>query len=171
MNSIQKNRLKDQAFKVWGIICTLIGLILLAVFIGDILIDGKKHLTEKYPHVSQIVEEKVISITSTNTGYKITTNRAIHFSEIIVLALNYSKPITLQGIENYIIPHERANPKKDRIQLKNTNFLVEDGLYVCGSIAGLRSQFAIAAGSGATVATDILTLWNDKIPTKIHDKA
>ena len=40
MNSIQKNRLKDQAFKAWGIFCTLIGLVLLFVFIGDILIDG-----------------------------------------------------------------------------------------------------------------------------------
>jgi len=40
MNSIQKNRLKDQLFKFWGIACTLFGLILLVVFIGDILIDG-----------------------------------------------------------------------------------------------------------------------------------
>ena len=40
MNNIQKNRLKDQAFKAWGIFCTLIGLVLLTVFIGDILIDG-----------------------------------------------------------------------------------------------------------------------------------
>ncbi|MGB0896202.1 MAG: phosphate ABC transporter permease PstA [Flavobacteriaceae bacterium] len=40
MTNIQKNRLKDQIFKVWGIGCTLFGLILLAIFIGDILIDG-----------------------------------------------------------------------------------------------------------------------------------
>ncbi len=40
MNSIQKNRVKDQIFKYWGIFCTAIGLVLLSVFIGDILIDG-----------------------------------------------------------------------------------------------------------------------------------
>ncbi len=40
MNNIRKNRLKDQAFKVWGIFCTLLGLVLLAVFIGNILVDG-----------------------------------------------------------------------------------------------------------------------------------
>jgi len=40
MNNIKKNRLKDQLFKFWGIFCTLIGLVLLTVFIGDILIDG-----------------------------------------------------------------------------------------------------------------------------------
>jgi len=40
MNSIQKNRLKDQLFKIWGIACTLFALAILAFFIGDILIDG-----------------------------------------------------------------------------------------------------------------------------------
>lgn len=40
MNNIRKNRLKDQMFKFWGIFCTLIGLVLLVIFIGDILIDG-----------------------------------------------------------------------------------------------------------------------------------
>ncbi len=40
MNNIRKNRLKDQAFKIWGIACTLLGLVLLAVFIGNIFIDG-----------------------------------------------------------------------------------------------------------------------------------
>ncbi|MBP8792260.1 MAG: phosphate ABC transporter permease PstA [Lutibacter sp.] len=40
MNSIQKNRLKDQLFKFWGIACTLFGLIVLVFFIGNILIDG-----------------------------------------------------------------------------------------------------------------------------------
>ena len=44
MNSIQKNRLKDQAFKYWGIFCTLIGLVLLVLFIGDILIDGIRRI-------------------------------------------------------------------------------------------------------------------------------
>lgn len=40
MNNIKKNRLLDQAFKFWGIACTFLGLILLAIFIGSILIDG-----------------------------------------------------------------------------------------------------------------------------------
>ena len=44
MNNIQKNRLKDNLFKYWGIFCTIIGLVLLAVFIGDILIDGLRRI-------------------------------------------------------------------------------------------------------------------------------
>ena len=37
-----------------------------------------------------------------------------------------------------------------------------------GTLAGLRSQLMIAAGSGAAVATDIMTLWNDNTPVQIH---
>lgn len=44
MNSIQKNRLKDRLFKYWGIACTLFGLVLLTIFIGDILIDGIRRI-------------------------------------------------------------------------------------------------------------------------------
>lgn len=44
MNNIQKNRLKDQIFKIWGIACTLFGLVILFFFIGDILIDGIKRI-------------------------------------------------------------------------------------------------------------------------------
>lgn len=40
MTNAQKNRLKDQVFKFWGIACTLIGLVMLVIFIGGILIDG-----------------------------------------------------------------------------------------------------------------------------------
>ena len=44
MNNIKKNRLKDQLFMGWGIACTLLGLVLLAIFIGSILIDGLQRI-------------------------------------------------------------------------------------------------------------------------------
>ena len=44
MNNIRKNRWKDQAFKVWGIACTLLGLVLLAIFIGSIIVDGVQRI-------------------------------------------------------------------------------------------------------------------------------
>ena len=47
--------------------------------------------------------------------------------------------------------------------------MVKPGIYVVGTLAGLRSQLMIAAGSGAAVATDIMTLWNDNTPVQIHD--
>ena len=137
---------------------------------SEILADGQQHLSEKYPHITQIQNEKVIAVASSEAGYRVTTNKLIYFSKIVVFALNYSRPLTIKGLEDFVIPHKRANPKKDRIQLKNESFLIKEGLYVCGTIAGIRSQFAIAAGSGATVATDILTRWNDGVHTKVHDK-
>ena len=70
---------------------------------------------------------------------------------------------------HFVEPHKNLPPKKGRIQLKNTNHKVADNIYVAGVLAGWRSQFAIAAGSGTQVATDILTLWNNGNTTMIHD--
>ncbi|MEX0997644.1 MAG: phosphate ABC transporter permease PstA [Flavobacteriaceae bacterium] len=44
MNNITKNRIKDKLFRIWGIACTLVGLVLLAIFIGSILIDGLQRI-------------------------------------------------------------------------------------------------------------------------------
>ena len=136
----------------------------------NILTSGKKQLKALYPHISQIDNEKVLSVEETDLGYIIKTNKKIYTSKIVVLALNYSKPFTLKGFDEFLIPHKKSNPKKDRIQLKNNDHFIKKGLYCCGTIAGHRSQFAIAAGSGAALATDILTFWNDGNHTKVHDK-
>ncbi len=136
----------------------------------DILQTGKDQLYELYPHVNQINGEKVEAVLDDQNGYKVITNKKVYFTKNVVIALNYAKPFSIVGLEQYVEKHSRANPMKDRIQLRNFNHLIKDGLYVCGTIAGWRSQFAIAAGSGASVATDILTLWNDNIATKVHDK-
>lgn len=44
MNRIQRNRAKDKVFKVWAIACTFLGLVLLAIFIGSILVDGLQRI-------------------------------------------------------------------------------------------------------------------------------
>lgn len=137
---------------------------------SNILLQGKEQLTNQYPHVSQIEKEKVIAVLDSEEGYKVITNKNEYFSKKVVIALNYSKPFEIAGLEQFIEPHMRANVMKDRVQLRNFNYLIKKGLYVCGTLSGLRSQFAIAAGSGASVATDILTVWNSNIPTKVHDK-
>jgi thioredoxin reductase len=138
----------------------------------DVLSEGKEHLKNTYPEVVQVEKEKVIEVLDLeeNKGYKVVTNKNTYHTKNVVIALNYAKPFEIIGLEQYIERHSRANPMKDRIQLRNFNHLIKEGLYVCGTLAGWRSQFAIAAGSGASVATDILTAWNDQIPTKVHDK-
>jgi thioredoxin reductase len=136
----------------------------------DILKNGRNQLRELYSHIFQIENEKVVEVEKMENGFQVTTNKEAYFSKNVVIALNYSKPFLIRGLEQYVIPHQKANPSKDRIQLKNSDFLIDKGLYVCGTIAGHRSQFAIAAGTGAIVATEILTLWNNGVPTKVHDK-
>ena len=137
---------------------------------SDILTQGKEQLKNQYSQVSQIENEKVIAVLDAKNGYKIITNKNEYYSTSVVIALNYAKPFEIAGLEQYIEPHMRANVMKDRIQLRNFNHVIKKNLYVCGTLAGWRSQFAIAAGSGASVATDILTEWNNNIPTKVHDK-
>ncbi|MGQ0828266.1 MAG: phosphate ABC transporter permease PstA [Bacteroidota bacterium] len=48
MNSATKNRIKDNAFKYFGIACTLFGLLMLAIFIGNILIEGFSRIDWKF---------------------------------------------------------------------------------------------------------------------------
>lgn len=137
---------------------------------SDILNDGKQHLKNLYPHITQIETEKVSALEKYPEGFTITTNKNTYTSKIVVVAVGYTSLMTIKGLETYIEPHPRAALEKDRIWLKNTDHLIEKNLYVAGTLAGWRSQFAMACGSGSHVATDILTLWNGGKHTKIHDK-
>jgi len=137
---------------------------------SNVLAAGKNQLTTNYPNITQIEGEKVISITIQNHFHIVKTIKNEYKTQVIVLALNYAKPFIIKGLEAYLEPHQRAKASKDRIQLRNKNYLITKGVYVCGTLSGCRSQFAIAAGSGASVATDILTLWNNGAHSQVHDK-
>lgn len=135
-----------------------------------ILDDGIEQLRSLYPHVTQISKEKVLAITKSDNCFTVSTNKQIYTSKLLVMAVGYTNLLTIKGLESYIETHPRALVEKERIWLKNTNHLITEGLYVAGTLAGWRSQFAIASGSGAQVATDILTLWNDGQDAQVHDK-
>lgn len=131
---------------------------------------GKNQLSNLYPHVEQIEDEKVLNILRTAEGFSIKTNKTSYSAKLVVIAVGYTNLMSIKGLEVFIEPHPRADAEKGHIWLKNDNHVIENGLYVAGTLAGWRSQFAIASGSGAQVATDILTLWNDGNHTKVHDK-
>ncbi len=137
---------------------------------AEILKSGKQQLASQYPHVTQIEKEKVSEIIQTETGFRVLTNKSSYTAKCVVIAVGYTNLINIKGLESYIEPHPRAVIEKERIWLKNTDHKIKEGLYVAGTLAGWRSQFAIASGSGAQVATDILTLWNNGAHTKVHDK-
>lgn len=136
----------------------------------SILDNGKKQLANLYPHVIQIESEKVMEIYKSEEHFTIITNKSTYTSRLVVVAVGYTNLMNIKGLENFIEPHPRSVAAKERIWLKNDNHLIEKGLYVAGTLAGGRSQFAIASGSGAQVATDILTLWNGGIDSQVHDK-
>lgn len=135
---------------------------------SSILERGKKHLSDLYPHVDQIESEKVLSIESNKQFILIRTNKKSYKTKIVVIAIG-PKNFAIKGLEKYVELHQNIPPEKQRTQLKNTNHLVTNNIYVAGVLAGLRSQYAIAAGSGTSVATDIMCNWNDGKPVKIHD--
>lgn len=135
----------------------------------QILEEGVLHLEEQYPEIEQIGKEKVKEILQLDESFRVVTNKNSYDTEIVVIATGYNSPFRIEGLENEVIPHQKAKVSKERIQLKNKDHLVKPGIYVAGSLAGWRSQFAIACGSGASVATDILSLWNGE-HTKVHDK-
>ncbi len=136
----------------------------------DLLKEGSKHLSELYPELAQLKREKVTEVIEIEDGFRVITNKADYTTKILVVAVGYTSPMRIKGLEDYIIPHKKAKPEKNRIQLKNEDHLVKPGLYVAGTLAGWRSQYSIASGSGAAVATDILTVWNKGEHTKVHDK-
>lgn len=136
----------------------------------DLLEDGLTQLFNLYPEVLQIDKEKAEQITEIDLGYSVTTNKNTYTTKRVVIAVGYTNLLTISGLENYVKPHPKAAIEKDRIWLENTDHLIKHNLYVAGTLAGWRSQFAIASGSGAHVGTDILTLWNNGKHTKVHDK-
>lgn len=135
----------------------------------EILATGHEQLQDSYPDVEQIHREKIKEIESLEDGFLVVSNKKTYSASIVVVAVGYNNLARIKGLERFVVPHQKAKPVKNRIQLKNDDHLVAPGFYVAGTLAGWRSQFSIACGSGASVATDILSLWNGE-HTKIHDK-
>lgn len=136
---------------------------------SELLSESKDHLSKMYPHIEQIEGEKVIEIQEQLSHFNVITNKNSYTAKIIVVGIGSANTFAIEGLLHYVEPHLKSLVEKERIQLKNTDHKVAEGIYVIGTLAGWRSQLAIAAGSGAAVATDILTLWNNGVQTHSHD--
>ncbi|WPR72026.1 FAD-dependent oxidoreductase [Flavobacterium sp. NG2] len=136
---------------------------------ANLLETSTKHLADTYPHITQIPDEKVIKIEGESPDFTVFTNKNSYKTKSIIVGIGSANTFNIEGLMQYVETHQKALPAKQRIQLKNIDHKVADGIYVIGTLAGWRSQLAIAAGSGAAVATDLLTLWNDGIQTHSHD--
>jgi thioredoxin reductase len=136
---------------------------------SELLTESLEQLQNLYPHVEQIENEKVLKIEGEHPNFNVITNKSSYQTKNIVVGIGSANTFAIEGLMHYVEPHKKAIAEKQRIQLKNDDHKVTEGIYVAGTLAGHRSQLAIAAGSGAAVATDILTLWNDGISSQAHD--
>jgi NADH dehydrogenase FAD-containing subunit len=136
---------------------------------SELLTESIEHLKNQYAHIDQIEGEKVLKIEGEAGNFTVVTNKKSYSSKIVVIGIGAGNPFTIEGLEEYVVPQQKTIPEKNRIQLKNTDHKVTEGVYVTGTLAGWRSQLSIASGSGAAVATDILTLWNNGVHVQVHD--
>ncbi len=136
---------------------------------SELLTESTEHLQQLYPHITQVDGEKVLKVAGEFPNFIVTTNKNSYQTKCIVVAIGYSNTFDIEGLMHFVEAHKKAITEKQRIQLKNEDHKVAEGIYVVGTLAGWRSQLAIAAGSGAAVATDILTFWNNGISSQSHD--
>jgi thioredoxin reductase len=136
---------------------------------SELLIESKSHLTSTYPHIAQIADEKVLKIEGEYPNFTVISNKNSYSTQTIIAGIGSANTFNIEGLIQFIEPHQKALAEKQRIQLQNTDHKVTEGIYVIGTLAGCRSQLTIAAGSGAAVATDLLTLWNEGVPVQVHD--
>lgn len=136
---------------------------------SELLTESKQQLHDLYPNVVQIEAEKVMKVEDNYLNFTVITNKNSYQTRNIVVGIGWANTFSIEGLMDYVEPHKKSIAEKNRIQLRNEDHKVTDGIFVIGTLAGWRSQLAIAAGSGAAVATDILTLWNDGISSQIHD--
>lgn len=136
---------------------------------SDLLMKSTGHLSQLYPHITQIPNEKILRVEGQSPDFTVTTNKSTYKTKAIVVAIGAANTFSIEGLMQFVEPHQKSLPEKQRIQLHNTDHKVAEGIYVAGTLAGWRSQLAIAAGSGAAVATDILTRWNNGVQTHVHD--
>jgi len=136
---------------------------------SELLTESLEQLQGLYPHINLIEDEKVIKIEGLYPNFNVITNKNSYKTKNIIVGIGAANTFAIEGLMEYIEPHQKAAVEKHRIQLKNVDHKVTEGIFVVGTLAGHRSQLSIAAGSGAAVATDILTLWNAGISSQIHD--
>lgn len=136
---------------------------------SDLMNTTLDQLATLYPEMEQLPNEKVMGVEGEAGNFTVTTNKGTYQAKAVVVAIGSANTFDIQGLTQYVIPNKKAIPEKNRIQLSNEDHLVTEGIYAAGTLAGHRSQLAIAAGSGASIGTDILTLWNDGKPTQYHD--
>lgn len=88
-------------------------------------------------------------------------------SEYLVLASGF-RSFNLKGLNIETVQFHRSK-NNTRVMIKHNDYKVAPKLFVCGLLAGVSSQWNIAAGSGSQVGVHIISEWSGDWSV-VHDK-
>ncbi|WP_456420313.1 FAD-dependent oxidoreductase [Thermovibrio sp.] len=112
---------------------------------------------EEFENVN-LVEGEVCEVFKEGERFKVILSDGREFeAELVVFATGFhSFPVKTELVE--VVPHPKS-PRPGKIALKPK----AEGVFVCGNAAGEITMVATAAGSGVSVACDILSRWAGKV--------
>jgi thioredoxin reductase len=99
---------------------------------SELLIESKSHLTSIYPHIAQITDEKVLKIEGEYPNFTVISNKNSYSTQTIIVGIGSANTFNIEGLTQFVEPHQKALAEKQRIQLKNTDHKVTEGIYVIG---------------------------------------
>lgn len=121
---------------------------------------------ERYKIVTR--EKGTVTNVKEGGGFEVSTEEGANFQgDILVLATGFHF-FKITGLKVEVVKNKKSY-MENKVQIVNDHFRVRDRLYVAGMLAGVSSQFSVAAGSGAQVACDIMMQWAGT-NVVVHDK-
>lgn len=94
----------------------------------ELLSQSIQQLSDLYPHIEQNEGEKVMRIDGEFPAFTVVTNKNSYQTKTIVVAIGYSNSFDIEGLMEFVEAHKKTLPEKQRIQLKNTDHKVADGI-------------------------------------------
>ncbi len=137
----------------------------------DFLKESLKQL-DMFSNIEQLSPDMVNAVLDKGDAYEVKTEKDTYKAKQVVLAIGHGKKVNdIEGLSQYVEKHINTPAGMERFALKNKNLLVDGkGMYVAGVLGGCASQVVIAAGTGADVAVQLLTKWNNGVFDHHHDK-
>ena len=135
---------------------------------GPDLLNQLKEQLGQYGSASMVNARCLTAEREADGGFQVHLDNDMNIQgQTLVLATGY-KRFEIEGLSVTPSTHPLGG-KANRIMLEHDGvYGIEPDLHVAGLLAGGSSQYAIAAGIGAQVAVEILSLWAGK-RTHIHE--
>lgn len=133
----------------------------------DVLLDIKKQI-ESYGGI-EFYKDKIIDFRGDKNNFSLQlANGTEEKAALIVIATGFHE-MKIKALANKISDHlNSARTGRIKISVDAEN-QVQEGVFIAGTLTGISSMFAIAAGSGVQVGCNVLKLWNNGAATVVHN--